>query len=292
MEKTLTFKPLANIVLPGISSFDLALTINTDFKEQKNSPIDAFLKKGLELNRLLVTTDPPIVLSNLVILGYVSAVESYLREIIRRLILIDEITKENCEEKKISFGAVLAQIQNIEILPEALFEEVSFASKKNIISAINSYLGIVINNNNNPDLALILDQFSEVCELRHCIAHRFGKFGPRNAISLGMKKHKNSIEKPIECNYNSLQEIITICQNTVLILNNFLFEKILGRSLIVQKQKPNPRITWTWDYSLDKELFQKYFYVFYSKLNSPQIKSTPKRLYDKCQKHFKTISTI
>ncbi len=290
MSKQIIFLPLGNMVLPGISGFDISQTIHTNYKEEKVSPIDAFLKKGLELNRLLTTTTPPVILSNLIILGYVSAVESYFREINRRLILIDEVANENCEEKKISFGTVMAQIGNVEILPEALFEEISFASKKNIISALNTFLGIVVNESLNPDLNLTLNQFSEVCELRHCIAHRFGKFGSRNAISLGMKKHKVNIEKPIQCNYNSLQEIITICQNTVRIVNNFLFDKILMRCLLDQKRKVNPRITWTWDYSIDKILFQKYYYTFNSKLEVASLNNSPKKMYDKYHNYFKTIS--
>lgn len=64
-----------------------------------------------------------------------------------------------------------------------------------------------------------------VCQLRHCIVHRFGFLGSNNAITLGLATHKNYLEKPLVISFSHLNEMVQVCENTVKLINNFLFVK-------------------------------------------------------------------
>lgn len=287
MANTVTpFSAQANSVVAGVANYDIASVIDRSFIESTIPPIDNFISNVTEINQLF-SVELSRVLGNLIILGYVSAIESYFRAVFRRLIIIDDISRETCEKKNVPYGAVLHH-KNI-MLPEALLEDVSFASKKNIISSMRDFLSISLQDSSLPeDLKSNLEQFESICELRHCIVHRFGKFGSKNAISLGLSDHSRNIEKPINCDFDSLQRIIASCQNTVRIFNNFLFEKIMNRLIISGSTKISDPI-WTWDYSIDKRLFGGYYSIFYSAVEPPALALTQKKMYDAYWNHYKTL---
>lgn len=276
----------ANSVIPGVTGYDLANAIDHTFIETDESPVDSFFTNATEINRLFTGT-PSQILGNLIILGYVSAIESYFRALFRKLILIDPISMNACEKKQISYGAVMSNKEKM--LPEALFEDISFAGKKNIITSVNTFLNLNIQESSLPAaLSETLNQFSEICELRHCIVHRFGKFGSKNAITLGLTKYLNHVEKPIKCDFNMLQTLVTICQNTVRISNNLLYERVMNR-LILDGNTKKTDIIWTWDYTSDKKLFTKYYKTFYSRTNPPRDNLSVYQMYLKYKAHYLSL---
>jgi len=224
------------------------------------SALKMFLQQTKPLNAL-AGKDMHEQLPNLLVLGYVSAVESYLRGIIRELVRIDIASAKECENKEITYGAAIAY--KTAMLPEALLENCSFASKKNISESIKKFLGISINKVENPDLDKTLDDFSKVCQIRHCIVHRFGHLGSKNAIEFGLNQHKKLLGKPVKLDFDLLQQIFLICNNTVKILNNFLFQKVLTRT--VEKNY----YQWSWNFHDDKKEFKKYFDIFTA--DDPQV---------------------
>ncbi|MCU0286949.1 MAG: hypothetical protein MUF15_11190 [Acidobacteria bacterium] len=200
--------------------------------------------------------------------------ESYLREIIRKLVIIDIPSQKKCEDKSITYGAATAYSN--EMLPDALLENCSFAGKKNIVTSLANFLGINMQQRTDPDLDNILENFSKVCQVRHCLVHRFGQFGSINAIELGLRQHEEFLGKPIRLNYQTLQVIFVICSNTVKELNNFLFREILSRTV-----KENC-CNWSWDFDTDRETFEKYFAVFSSDESQASIKDA----YDAFKKAY------
>lgn len=66
------------------------------------------------------------------------------------------------------------QFQQIQ---EKLFEKGAIASKENIKESIKNFLGINLQKSEDPDLDKILEDFSKVCQIRHCLVHRFGLLG-------------------------------------------------------------------------------------------------------------------
>jgi hypothetical protein len=269
---------------------------DVSFVEPNQSPIDTFYEKLMELNKLIL--DPREVISyansimvagninqatldgianhvnnttiissvhaNLILLGYISAVESYFREIIRKIILIDEIARKSCESKMIAFGAAL--FHEKEMLPEALLEIISFINKENIKDVLKQFIGITgMAFPSSVDESLY--EFENVCQLRHCIIHRFGKLGANNAIKLGLDVHGLFIEKPIKLNYNSLQKVAHISTNVVKEINQFLWQFIMMRQIadpINQNnwKKKSVSTGWIWDFRKDKKKFKIYFDTF------------------------------
>jgi len=248
------------------------------FSESSISPIDTFFEKTSELNKLIDDPDDfPGQLASLILLGYVSAVESYFREIIRKLILIDTASKRKCEKHSLTYGAAI--IYDSEMLPEAMFENYSFAGSKNIEKTLKNYLEIP-KGDYSSDVIEAMDQFSKVCQLRHCCVHRFGRLGSNSAIALGLEDHKEHLGKPLNIDFNSLQEIFLVCNNMVREINNFLFEKVVDRSV------SEGSYSWKWDLRRDRAEFKKYYDLFVSKKNPPPEIPSLKKAYEEFRKTF------
>ncbi|MCK5718738.1 MAG: hypothetical protein KAH84_02175 [Thiomargarita sp.] len=270
-----------------VTKFDTHDLFDKDYVEPNSSAIDTFLEKteGLRnlLNKNLIKENSgepkiPKYFANLMILAYISAVESYFRKIIRKVILIDKVAQKASENQILTYGAAI--IHSPDMLPEALLENCSFASKKNIIDAIRTFIGIKGNMPN--DVNDILEHFSKVCQLRHCIVHRFGHLGSKNMIELGLSKHKDYLEKPLQLDFNKLNEIFLVCNSTVKVINNFLFQTIITRTVTERN------INWCWNFDDDKEEFTKYYETFASKIEPPNNNATVKEAYDRFKEYFKT----
>jgi hypothetical protein len=244
------------------------------------SPLTTFFQKTALLNSLW-QVEMPEQLPNLLVLGYVSAVESYLREIIRKLVIIDIPSQKKCEDKNITYGAATTYEKTM--LPDALLEECSFADKKNIVDSLKNFLGINFQKSEEPDLDKILEDFSKVCQIRHCIVHRFGHLGSKNAMEFGLSQHKECLGKPVKLDFKTLQIIFLICNNTVKLLNNFLFIKILTRTT---EKKYEKDYNWSWNFKNDRSTFKKYYDLFST--DDPQ--TTIKDAYEAFRKACSGIS--
>ncbi len=221
---------------------------------QNRSAIDNFFENIKNINKLIQQIGSFPQLGNLILLGYVSAVESYFREICRKVILIDPTARVNCESLSLSYGSAISYTENL--LPEALLENVSFASKKNISDNIKHFLNI--KGHKSSQIESVLEDFSRICQIRHCAIHRFNRLGSSNAIALGLDQHKVYIDKTIQLHENHLDEIVTICTNLVKVINNYLFEHLLERTY------NEKTLEWNWVYKQDKKQFNAYYALFKS----------------------------
>ncbi|HFK5554876.1 TPA: hypothetical protein ACGZ9Q_002949 [Elizabethkingia anophelis] len=261
------------------SAFSTSLCFNTAYVETNISPIDNCIEKINQLNLIHTqyssiqagASNIPTVY-NLILLGYISAIESYVREIIRKIIIIDKEAKKCCEIEEISYGAALNYPQHL--LPEVILEKASFASKKNIVDAFKKFLGL--QGHQPVELLNTLDEFEKICHFRHCIVHRFGKLGSQNAIKFGLDSHSNLIEKPLHLDVSTIFNLSIICTNTVLVINKYLYNKILERTASIDKKM------WSWDLRKDKVVFKEYYNLFYSNLkphhNSSNLRDAYKEL--------------
>lgn len=257
----------ATAITYSIDSF-----FNQNYEEPNKSPIDNYFEKTDDLNKLLnyhdftVIKTPPTsnfqsqTLHNLILLGYVSAVESFFRELIRKLIVLDNHSSKHCEKHSLKYGASLLHTK--ELMPEALLEGVSFASNTNISNSLKDFLDIknIYNDSNIKDAT---DKFQDICQLRHILIHRYGKLGIENLIKLRDHLIEDCLEKPLELNGAKLYKINVICNNLILEINQFIFNKTLERTA-----HPSSDV-WQWDYRKDKKKFLKYFSTFHSTSNPP-----------------------
>lgn len=231
--------------------------------ESAQSAIDQYLARLTSINLLApspTTFDP--LQAQLILLGIVAAVESYFRTLLRRLITLDTECQTCTEDQAVTFGAAMHLSK--QMMPEALLERVTFVSETSLVEAIRQFVGV--KGNLPPDLLATFRDYAAVCQLRHCAVHRFGKLGVKNAIFLGLRAHKPSLEKPLLLTYPALQNAIAISTGVVKTTNNFLFNEVLSRL---------PAATWTGKWGKDRMAFMPYYNLFADTVSST--KAAPAR---------------
>ncbi|SKA71521.1 hypothetical protein [Enterovibrio nigricans] len=268
------------------SLFDLS------YQEPDKSPIDIYESNILSYKKLLgcFVLEPSTgnyislasqsneewsKLSNLLILGFISSVESYVRCLLRRLLLIDDESKSKSYSKSVTYGAAVHH--NKLLLPEALMEDCSFHSAYNIRETVKNVTGVNIANlKKNPTLATAFSDFDFIGELRHCVVHRSGLFGSNNALSLGLDKYHEYLEKPIKLDLIVVQEAAMACDTLVKELNDTLFSEFLNRTINIYD--------WKGDLRSDAKYFDKYFNIFAPSGN--------KELRLKCYREFRDVHNL
>lgn len=232
--------------------------------DSNESPLDLFITNTKQLH-LLRSGDITNTQSHLLLLGYVSAAESYLRALIRKLINHDEYIQSIVADKTVSYAA--AQFHKKELLPEALLEDFSLASPYNVFETLRDIIGM--KGHRPVEMLKCSSEFMKVCELRHCCVHRFGKLGSKNAIRLGLAEHSEHLEKSIILNNDDLEQIAFIVDNFIRTLNNTVFKFIINRTVENKnKEKSGEKLydaEWTWVYEKDIDRFEKYHKIFSAK---------------------------
>lgn len=302
------------------SLLDVKKIIDLTYSSEISSPIDTFIKKNADLNKLLIDSgkvkikldtlyrgkrlkkqvytsivsyiDNPSnispVLANLVLLGHLSVVESYFREIFKEVIFMDKYAQQVCRGKMLSYGAAITHKQKD--LPDALLEEINFASSFNITESIRDFVGIKGSLPNGITTAL--GEFSKVCQLRHCIVHRFGKLGVNNAMRLDWDNLKTHLEKPIKIDYVALQEVSQICSTVVKEINNYIWQCLMMRQIASSSDNSNfkkmPIVEWTWIWKKDRHKFTKYYEIFLSTL-APPITNDVRMAYNDYKLKYSTL---
>lgn len=223
--------------------------------EKSTSAIDTYIENCKEINKLWGTVaDVSPEFSRLLLLGYVSAIESFLRSVFRSIINTDAKAKADAYSYVVPFGAVLYHSK--ETVAESLLEGISFASEQAIKSAINKFLDC---SNIPDDIKAMLEEFEKICQMRHCCVHRFGKLGTQNGISLGLESHSKALEKPLVLSKDALGNIASWLMSFAKALNNFMFGVLLERST---KEKNPYRIDWHWSYARDRVKFLRIYQLF------------------------------
>jgi hypothetical protein len=267
-------------------TLDTATLFDRNFDEGKLSPIDQFIKNTNSVNLVwLSLPDISPELASIALLGYMSAVESYMRALIRNIINIDKTAKLAVESLQISFAAAVHN--NKELLPEALLEETSFVSLDNIKKSLNKFIGL---QPNYSDMEKHFEEFEKICQLRHCCTHRFGKLGTKNAVALGLAKHNNCLEKPIKLGRAELELSADILRDFVKSLNNIVFRAILDRTAVGGKTSVQGlnavKENWRWKYHQDRKRFMQFYSLFASTTDSVP-SPEPKRIYESFSGTFK-----
>lgn len=255
-------------VRPPRDAIDVAALFDTAYMESDISPVDQFLKNSVLLNqhwiRLGNGQEVSPEMSRLLLVGYVSAVEGYMRSLIRKLILTDEFTRVECGARPIPFSAVLHHDK--ESLPDALLEEQSFSTDGIILSALKTFVGI---SNLSTGTRKLLSDFASILQLRHCCAHRFGKLGLKNATVLGLHMYATHLEKPVVLNKAAIGTVADLTFTLVKSINNDVFGFVIQRSATsTLPSNSAPGIGWTWNKQKDKSKFAKYYKIFASTLDA------------------------
>lgn len=243
--------------LPAVNKPEATVEINycaffVDQAVTKKSPIDVFYAVCSDLVKLTkpeIVNDNPIV-TRLLLLGYVSAVEEYLRSIFCEVINICPCAKRNASEKMIRFGAL--EYYELDRLAEGIFEASSLASLDEVKKKSNELLGINIQQ--QPSLSNALEKFDKICHLRHCAVHGGGTLNGHNAKQLGLSKEY--VKQKLQPNGTILQNALLVCFSFVRAFNQTVFEQTLQRWIGEKK------ITGQWQ--RDKKDFGNLLDLFWS----------------------------
>ena len=210
-------------------------------------------------------------LGALILLGYMSAVESYLRAIVRGLIGIDDQVRSLVEPMNVSYAAAVHHSRHL--LPEALTEGMSFAGGDNVKELLRKIVGI--KKNFPPTFDPILIEFSKICEIRHCCVHRFGRLGSKTALALGLEEHKASLEVPFTPTFQELQVIADLLRTFVKTVNNLIFETVITRVNSTDRDAFLYPWKWTWNARTDQAQFKKYYALFATRYDTTPSPSQP-----------------
>ncbi|VVM63595.1 hypothetical protein [Pseudomonas fluorescens] len=287
----LTENDFANLVAvrPLIGTIQTGTLFDITHDDSDTSPIDQFIENTLRLNRMWVARQADEAIETelgiLLILGYVSAVESFMRALLRRVVFIDPYCQKACEKAVLSYGA--AKHQKQEMLPEALLEESVFSGKKGIVEGLKKFLTFELK---DKALMELLNNYNSVCEIRHCCVHRFGKLGTKNAIELGLSDHKQFIEKPLKLKVSDAGSIADLLTTLVKSLNNEIFRFVLERTVTGNEitAGDGKGIGWTWNKAKDRKIYGRYYIIFASRLDAtPTV--TAGELYDRFRNIYSKV---
>lgn len=275
---------------PLKGGFDTTLIFDASRRIGEISPIDEFITNNNEINKIwLGPNEPSPELASLVLLGYVSATESYMRAVFRGLIHIDCSCRRHLSGSQISFAAAMNH-ERIN-MPDALLEDTTFIGAESVKKAVGRFLNLP---KVFPGMDKHFEEFEKICQLRHCCTHRFGKLGAKNAAVLGMSAHNRFLEKPLKLTSATLSDAAEILRTFVKSFNNEIFGKIMERTVseqLNQSISPTDKVVWVWDYNIDKPIFERYYKLFASKNDSIRSKSC-KTTYDGFVTTLKPVAKI
>jgi hypothetical protein len=233
------------------------------------SPVDRYLENSNRLNKIFIdnykqktyTSD----LGTLLLLGFVSAVESYMRGIIRGLVQVDEYVQKLVAPQQVTYFAAVNHDRRL--LPEALLEGVSFISKFNISKTLKDFcaIGGMSGDTVPKSLEPAFEKYGHICQIRHCCVHRFGLLGADNAFRLNLPP--TNLEQPIRISKDALEEISIILEKFVCSLNSHIYSDVLQRSLwmssvITTVPEVKYKNQWTLDITKDEPRFAQYYDLF------------------------------
>lgn len=226
------------------------------------SPIDKFIANTNAINVILsmATADrePTPELSSVVVLGYLSAVETYFRTLLSRLAHIDDLTMDALGQKQLLFSVAMKRPR--ETLAEALYED-SFASVKELKGRL-AEIGMKL----LPDeIDTALETYERICHVRHCCVHRFGYLGNKNANDLGISTHHHLIGGLFSASTDDLADIADALQVFVKTCNNHIFKFVMDRTVTQQHDRKCGIVwtwRWSWKYKDDKKHFKPYYDLF------------------------------
>ena len=271
------YSAITTIGAPSTPCANTVELFNCAYVEDSVSAIDVFIENCKEINKLWAASaaiSPEF--GRLLLLGYVSAVESFFRTVLRSIINTDAKAQADAHSYVVPYGAVLYQDKSL--VAEALLEGISFASEKEVKNALNKFLDV---SNLAEDVKKILIEYEKVCQLRHCCVHRFGKLGTQNGIVLGLEEHSAALEKPVTLDKQKLADIASWLMSFAKTMNNYMFRTLLERSV----SEKNPyKLAWNWSFTKDRAKFEKLYKLFQTSKDA-----TPSPAAEVLYERFKSV---
>lgn len=191
-------------------------------------------------------------LGRLLFLRVVSATEAYFRKILSDTLRICPTARSLASDKQINLGGLLWHGTDRYSL--SAFDNLSFASAKEVKSCSNGFVGFELK---DPTFKDLLSEYEKVCQLRHSIVHAEGLIPGRNAVLLDIPKSADQVEVVVR--FDELQEAASVTSTLVSTYNRELFYLLCKRWAI------NWRNLSEWSVSAEKSMFLHMWKAFHSK---------------------------
>ncbi|GLH70899.1 hypothetical protein GETHPA_24320 [Geothrix rubra] len=243
-----------------------------------SSPIDSYISQSNDIIKLAtpaqLKTHPN--LGGLVILGIVSFVEKYVRTILSSLVAINQNCRNRCYDMQIRFGSI--DWYKHEQMGLALIDRDPLSGSKEIKAKILNIIGLDINKNESVKASL--QDYENLCEIRHCIVHAAGHIGANNAQKLNLPEPYNS--SVVSVNFGTIQTSIASMENLIRSLNLLICDHVITTNFI---HETNPIFSKDW--SIINEEFSRTARLFWCEsdfgpLDDIKIKTT----FDNLQLRF------
>lgn len=229
------------------------LTLDASLFEPDNNanPIDVYLARISET--LLYGTAERLsgndFIGRLLLLGIVSAAESYFRSILSIAMELCPVAQAGAHDKTINLGGLLWHGKTG--FSRSAFDNSSFASSKELKRAAKDFVGFELT---PADFQDVLADFDKVCHLRHGIVHGDGLLPGRNAVQLDIPRFSAPVR--ITIRYSHLQDIAASVSALILLFNRKLFELLCQRWAIEWRRRVD------WDADGQDALFYRIWSAF------------------------------
>lgn len=219
--------------------------------ESSESPIDVYwgrVGEMLSYGTVEKLTENDFI-GRLLVLGIVSAAESYFRSVLSIAMEICPIARAGAHEKTINLGGILWHGKNG--FSRSAFDNSSFASSKELQKAARDFVGFDLA---PAEFQAVLEDFDKICHLRHGIVHGDGVLPGKNAVQLDIPRFGNPVR--ITVRYSHLQEVAACVGALVSLFNRRLFDLLCKRWAIDWRRRVD------WNPSDQNILFYRIWMAF------------------------------
>jgi hypothetical protein len=214
-------------------------------------------------------------MGGLLLLGLVSASEAYFRGVLSLCMMLCPICQSNAAKKTINLGGLLWH--GHANYSRSAFEHYSFTSRDELRKACDGFLGFKLRDSEFKDP---LDQFEEVCQLRHGIVHADGLLPGVNAVQLNMKRYIKPVR--IHIGYAQIQDVAAVLDTLVVTFNRELFEEMCKRWAVDWRQRAD------WDPNKEQKLFGGLWKIFFSSEETKNRKGKSKLTQNACRQRVRS----
>jgi len=211
------------------------------------SPIDEFYIKHEGLTALSGLMDQALrpelvsVLSDQLLLGYVSATELYFRRLLAVSARLCPEIRLHVADVEIPFGAL--DFYPRDQIEYALTEKITLTEQGKVRNLLESRFGIPVSKLQNLQRAI--EQFEKLCHLRHALVHSSGVVNSRNAHSLGHVGSRAICK--VRLDVAELQLAASVCMDLVRTVNDETAKHVLwtwlrGGHLKGQRTRDNSQL--------------------------------------------------
>jgi len=184
----------------------------------------------------------------LLMLGILSCAEFYFRSVLSELARVCPICKQLSEGINIPAGSFSFYADAGLAATMSAFEHESLADSKKVVAEIKRFGGF--NCAENTSVKRALDDFEQLCELRHCFVHARGFVGLKTIRAIeGPRTFQKLLIKQSQA-----LDFIKLSHNAVRAVNRYLGDEILNRWI--------DRDVLVGKWANDKKLFTRYWDLF------------------------------